>query len=297
MKRIGFIGTGTMGEPMAENLIEAGYNVTVYNRTKEKTEKLAKMGAKVADNPKEAAVESEIIITIVTDGPAVKSVLFGDSGAIEGMEPDSILIDMSTISPQNTEEIAKKVRENDCYMLDAPVSGGEEGAIEGNLSIMVGGEKEIFEESIDLLEVLGDKVTYVGKNGMGQVAKACNQIIVALSLGAVGEALTLASKSGADPEKVMEAIKGGAADCWALRARSKKMIDRDFEPGFKSSHHYKDLEIATDTGSKYGAVLPLTHLIHEFYGSMKQKGKGDYDHSAIFTIIEDLSNSKLKREE
>ncbi|MBC7110454.1 MAG: NAD-binding protein, partial [Archaeoglobi archaeon] len=192
-----------------------------------------------------------------------------------------------------TRRIAERLREKGVEMLDAPVSGGEEGAINATLSIMVGGRKEVFEKHKDIFETLGRNVVHVGDNGAGQIAKACNQIIVAGTLEIVSEALMLASMAGVDPERVVKAITGGAADCWALRARAPKMLKHDFKPGFKSSYHFKDLKIAVSTASEYGAVLPVTQMLHEMFKSMVQKKRGDYDHSGIATIIEDLSNHKI----
>lgn len=291
-RKIGFIGLGTMGKPMVKNLLKAGYQVAVHNRSRKSVEEVINEfdNAEEAFSPKEVAEKAEVVITCLPDSPDVKKVaLEGEDPIIKGISEDNVFIDMSTISPVVTVEAAKRFKEKGAYMLDAPISGGEEGAINATLSIMVGGEKEVFEGNKEILDALSNKVTYVGKSGAGQIAKACNQIIVALSLGAVGEGLILAEKAGVDPEKVAEAIKGGAADCWALNARSPKMLNSEFEPGFKSSYHFKDLGIAINAAREYGAILPITHLLHELYGSMVQKGRGNYDHSGIITVIEDLS--------
>lgn len=293
MKRIGFIGLGIMGKPMARNLLRAGYPLVVHNRSREPVKELVSEGAEEAFSPKEVAQRSDVVITMLPDSPDVEKVILGENGVIEGVREGMTVIDMSTISPVVTRRIAEKLREKGVEMLDAPVSGGEEGAINATLSIMVGGKKEVFEKHRDIFETLGRNVVHVGENGAGQIAKACNQIIVAGTLEIVSEALMLASKAGVDPEKVVKAITGGAADCWALRARAPKMLKHDFKPGFKSSYHLKDLRIAVSTASEYGAVLPVTHMLHEMFKSMVQKKRGDYDHSGIATIIEDLSGHKI----
>jgi len=294
-KKLGFIGLGTMGKPMTKNLLRADYEVIVHSRSPGPIEEVVEEfeGAISAPSPRDVAEEADVIMSCVPDSPDVKKiVLEGENPIIEGLGSGKVYIDMSTISPVVTRSIAEKIQEKGSQMLDAPISGGEEGAIEGTLSIMVGGEEDVFKANLEILEVMGDKVTYVGENGAGQIAKACNQIVVALSLGAVGEALVLAEKAGVDPERVAEAIKGGAADCWALNERSRKMLESEYEPGFKSSYHYKDLGIIMDTAREYGSILPLSHLVHELFGSMVQKGRGGYDHSGIASIIRDLSGEK-----
>lgn len=291
-KKLGFIGLGTMGKPMAKNLLRAGYQVVVHSRSPGPVEEVVEEfeEAEAVASPKEVAKSADVLMSCVPDSPDVKKIVLEDENPIlEGISRGKVYIDMSTISPVVTRNIAEKIHSQGAQMLDAPVSGGEEGAVEGTLSIMVGGEKDVFKDNLEILEVMGNKVTYVGESGAGQIAKASNQIVVALSLGAVGEALVLAEKAGVDPEKVAEAIKGGAADCWALNARSDKMLEGEYEPGFKSSYHYKDLGIIMDTAREYGSILPLSHLVHELFGSLQQKGRGDYDHSGIASIIRDLS--------
>lgn len=291
-KKLGFIGLGTMGKPMTKNLLEAGYEVVVQSRSSEPVDEVTEEfdNAEAASSPKEVAEKADVFMSCVPDSPDVKKIVAeGDNCILEGISKGKVYIDMSTISPVVTREIAEEIEEKGAHMLDAPISGGEEGAINGTLSIMVGGEEEVFDDNLEMLQVMGNKVTYVGENGAGQIAKASNQVVVALSLGAVGEALVLAEKAGVDPERVAEAIKGGAADCWALNARSSKMLEGEYEPGFKSSYHYKDLGIIMDTAREYGSILPLSHLVHELFGSMQQKGRGDMDHSGIASIIRDLS--------
>lgn len=291
-KKLGFIGLGTMGKPMTKNLLRAGYEVIVHSRSPSPVEEVVEEfeGATSVPSPGDVAEKADVFMSCVPDSPDVKKIVFeGEDPILDGLKPGKVYIDMSTISPVVSREVAKKIKDRGCRMLDAPVSGGEEGAIDGSLSIMVGGQKEAYEDNRDIMEVMGGKVTYIGGTGAGQIAKASNQIVVALTLGAVGEALVLAEKAGVDPEKVAEAIKGGAADCWALNARSNKMLEGNYEPGFKSSYHYKDLGIIMDTAREYGSVLPLSHLVHELFGSMQQKGRGEYDHSGIASIIKDLS--------
>lgn len=291
-KVLGFIGLGTMGKPMTKNLLRAGYQVVVHSRSPGPVDEVVKEfdDAEAVGSPKEVAERADVVMSCVPDSPDVKKIVLEDENPIlEGISQGKVYIDMSTISPVVTRQIAEKIRGQGAQMLDAPVSGGEEGAIEGTLSIMVGGSEDVFEDNLEILDVMGNKVTYVGENGAGQIAKASNQIVVALSLGAVGEALVLAEKAGVDPERVAEAIKGGAADCWALNARAGKILKGEYEPGFKSSYHYKDLGIILETAREYGSTLPLSHLVHEMFGAMQQKGLGDYDHSGIAAIIRDLS--------
>lgn len=291
-KKLGFIGLGTMGKPMAKNLLSADYEVVVHSRSRGPVKEVVEEyeNAEEAFSPKEVAKKAEVIITCLPDSPDVRKVALDENEAIiDGISEGKVFVDMSTISPVVTREIADRMKEKGTHMLDAPISGGEEGAVEGTLSIMVGGDQEVFDQILPIFNILGNKVTYVGENGAGQITKACNQIVVALSLEAVGEGLVLARKAGVDPEKVAEAIKGGAADCWALNARSPKMLEGEYKPGFKSAYHYKDLGIIVNAAREYGAILPMAHLAHEMFGSMIQKGRGDYDHSGIVTIAEDLS--------
>jgi len=231
-RMVGFIGLGIMGLPMARNLVKAGFKVVVYNRTASRCEQIVSEGALKADSPREVAEKTSVVITIVSDTPDVESVILGEGGVIEGIAPDSVVIDMSTISPQVTQKIAARLREKGAYMLDAPVSGGEQGAIDGTLSIMVGGDSGIFERCRPIFEAMGKNIINVGGNGRGQTVKLINQILVSGNLNAVVEALVFARKSGVDLEKAIDAVKGGAAGSWQLTNLAPRIIARDFRPGF-----------------------------------------------------------------
>lgn len=287
--KIGFIGLGIMGRPMAKNLMDAGYELTVHNRSPEKAEELAKGGATTAGSPKEVAENSDIVITMLPDSPDVENVVAGEDGILEGIREGALLVDMSTISPVVTEELAAKVKEKGASMLDAPVSGGDVGAIEGTLSIMVGGEEEDFERARPLFEVMGKTVTHVGPTGAGQVTKAANQIVVALTIEAVSEALVLGSKGGVSPEKILDVLGGGLAGNKVMEVKREKFLSHTFEPGFRSELHHKDLGIALAAGREYGVALPVTAIVDQMLLAMKKKGWGGEDHSALLRVIEDLS--------
>jgi 2-hydroxy-3-oxopropionate reductase len=293
-EKIGFIGLGIMGKPMAQNLMEAGHELVLYNRTREKAEDLADEGrAEVADSPREVAEKSDIIVTMLPDSPQVEEIVAGEGGVFEGIKEGSLLVDMSTISPVVTEELAAEARETGASMLDAPVSGGQPGAEEGTLSIMVGGSEEDFGRAKPLFDVMGSAATHVGPTGAGQVVKACNQIVVALTIEAVSEALVLGSKAGVDPEKVVEALSGGLAGSAVMEAKKEKFFDHDFEPGFRIELHHKDLGIALAAGREYGVSLPVTAIVDQMLAALKAKGRDDRDHSAILTQIEDLAQHEV----
>jgi 2-hydroxy-3-oxopropionate reductase len=293
-EKVGFIGLGIMGKPMATNLMEAGYELVLYNRTLEKAEELAEDGAaEVAANPREVAENSEIIVTMLPDSPDVRNVVAGEDGVLEGIREGVLVVDMSTISPVVTEELAARVRERGASMLDAPVSGGDVGAIEGTLSIMVGGSEEDFERARPLFEVMGNTVTHVGPTGAGQVTKAANQVVVALTIEAVSEALVLGSKGGVAPEKILEVLSGGLAGNKVMEVKREKFLSHKFEPGFRSELHHKDLGIALAAGREYGVVLPVTAIVDQMLLAMKKKGWGGEDHSALLRIIEDLSQHEI----
>jgi len=291
--RVGFIGLGIMGKPMAKNLLEAGHELVVYNRTREKAEELTEDGATVADNPREVAEQSDVIITMLPDSPQVEEVLAGEGGVVEGVSEGDLIVDMSTISPVVTEELAEKVREKGASMLDAPVSGGDVGAIEGTLAIMVGGSEEDFERAFPLFEVMGGAVTHVGPSGAGQVVKACNQIVVALTIEAVSEALVLGSKGGIAPEKILDVLGGGLAGNKVMEAKREKLLEHSFDPGFKIELHHKDLGIALAAGREYGVTLPVTAVVDQMLETLKMRGRGDLDHSAILTLIEESSAHEI----
>jgi 2-hydroxy-3-oxopropionate reductase len=290
-EKVGFIGLGIMGKPMVENLIEAGYDLVAYNRTREKAEGLE--GATVAQSPKEVAENSDIVITMLPDSPQVEEVLAGEDGVFEGIGKGGLIVDMSTISPVVTEELAEKARERDASMLDAPVSGGDVGAIEGTLAIMVGGSEEDFERALPLFEVMGAAVTHVGPTGAGQVVKAANQIVVALTIEAVSEALVLGSKGGVAPEKILDVLGGGLAGNKVMEAKREKLLEHSFDPGFRIELHHKDLGIALAAGREYGVTLPVTAVVDQMLETLKMKGRGDRDHSALLTLIEESSAHEI----
>ena len=293
---VGFVGVGIMGKPMAKNVMAAGYDVVAHNRSPEPVEALEADGATPASSPAEVAAESDVVITVLPDTDAVESVVYGDDGLLDGFESGDAYVDMSTISPVATERIASDLGEVGVEMLDAPISGGEEGAIDATLSIMVGGDADAFDARRDLLEAMGETVTHCGPSGAGQVTKACNQIIVAATHQAVAEALMLAQRAGADLQAVLDAISGGAAACWSLDARAPRVIRGNFEPGFFASYQYKDLRIATDAGEEYGSPMPATSVVHEMYKAMETSGYGRDDHSAVIRVLEDMVGEEARVE-
>jgi 2-hydroxy-3-oxopropionate reductase len=291
---VGFIGLGIMGRPMAKNLMEAGYELVLHNRSPEKAEELAKEGnATAAGSPREVAEACDIIITMLPDSPDVEAVVVGEGGVLEGIRDGALLVDMSTISPVVTEELSEKVREKGASMLDAPVSGGDVGAIDGALSIMVGGSEEDFERARPLFDVMGKVATHVGPIGAGQVVKACNQIVVALTIEAVSEALVLGSRGGVAPEKLVEALSGGLAGSAVMEAKKEKFFSHDFEPGFRIELHHKDLGIALAAGREYGVALPVTAIVDQMLEASKAKGRGDQDHSALLTLLEEAAQHEI----
>ncbi len=290
---VGFIGLGIMGRPMAKNLMEAGYDLVVHNRSPEKAEELAQEGATAAGSPREVAEGCDTIITMLPDSPQVEEVLAGEDGVFEGVREGALVVDMSTISPVVTEELATKAREGGASLLDAPVSGGDVGAIEGTLSIMVGGDEADFERAKPLFEVMGKTVTHVGPTGAGQVTKAANQIVVALTIEAVSEALVLGSKGGVAPEKILDVLGGGLAGNKVMEVKREKFLSHAFDPGFRSELHHKDLGIALAAGREYGVALPVTAIVDQMLLTMGRKGWGDEDHSALLKVIEELSGHEI----
>jgi 2-hydroxy-3-oxopropionate reductase len=286
-KKTGFIGLGIMGKPMALNLLKAGFEVTVYNRTESKTAGPVSAGARKAGSPAEVAADSTIIITIVSDTPDVESVILGKNGVIEGIRPDSVVIDMSTISPEATRNIAARLREKGAHMLDAPVSGGEQGAIDGTLSIMAGGDTEIFERCLPVLRAMGKNIIHTGTNGMGQTVKLVNQILVSGTLNSVAEALVFAAKSGVDLEKAIDAVKGGAAASWQLANLAPKIIERDFSPGFMIDLMLKDLNLVTDSARQMGISLPVTDIVRDMYAKLRSEGEGRNGTQALIKALEE----------
>src|ERR671917_2824372 len=292
-ERVGFIGLGIMGKPMAKNLMDAGYDLTVHNRSPQKAQELGEQGATVAESPRGVAHDSDIVVTMLPDSPQVREVVTGEEGVLEGINEGSLLIDMSTISPVVTEEIAEAVKEKGPTMLDAPVSGGDVGAIEGTLSIMVGGDEGDFERARPLFGAMGKTVTHVGGSGAGQVVKAANQIVVALTIEAVSEALVLGSKAGVNPEKILEVLSGGLAGNKVMEVKREKMLDHSFDPGFRVELHHKDLGIALAAGREHGVTLPVTAIVDQMLEALKAKGRGDRDHSAILTLIEEGAQHRI----
>jgi 2-hydroxy-3-oxopropionate reductase len=292
-ERVGFVGLGIMGKPMARNLVDAGYELTVHNRSPEKANELGEAGATVAKSPKEVAENTDIIITMLPDSPQVSEVVAGEGGVLEGITEGSLILDMSTISPVVTEELLEAVKEKGASMLDAPVSGGDVGAIEGTLSIMVGGEEADFHRAKPLFEAMGKTITHVGPVGAGQVTKAANQVVVALTIEAVAEALVLGSAGGVAPEKVLEVLSGGLAGNKVMEVKREKFLSHKFDPGFRSELHHKDLGIALAAGREYGVVLPVTAVVDQMLLAMRKKGWGGEDHSALLRIIEDLSQHEI----
>ena len=292
MKDIGFIGLGLMGKPMARNLINAGYSLTIYDLREGPVAELAAAGATPAGSPKAVAEQADVVFTSLPNSPDVEQVVLGSMGVIESGRPGLIVVDLSTISPGVAVNMANKLQNRGMFWLDAPVSGSVSGAAEGTLSIMIGGDKAVFERCLGLLQILGKTIVHIGGPGMGQVTKACSQIMTACTLAAMGEALVLAAKAGANVGKVVEALQGGAANCWALQVRAPDILNGDLSPKFKASMHHKDLGIVMEAGQTYQTPLPLTSTVRELYGSMLATGRGNLDTSAIFTVIEDLANFK-----
>ncbi|MDA2923783.1 NAD(P)-dependent oxidoreductase [Acidobacteria bacterium AH-259-L09] len=287
---VGFIGLGIMGRPMAGHILRAGYPLTVYNRTRSKTQELASQGAQVGESPAEVAAESEVIITIVSDSPDVEEVVAGPRGILEGIKPHSVVIDMSTISPEVERNLDKKLRAKDCNLIDAPVSGGDVGAQKATLAIMAGGDQKVFERVRPILEVMGKSITYCGEVGCGQLTKLCNQILVSLNLLGVGEALTFARKNGLDPHVMIEAVKGGAAGSWQLSNLGPKIVERDFAPGFMVDLMQKDLRLVLEAAAAGKASLPATSLVRQLFCSAQAHGEGRQGTQILAKIIESLAN-------
>lgn len=294
MKRIGFIGLGIMGKPMARNLLKAGYPLAVYDIVPAAVEAIVGAGARAGKSSREVAAQSDVVITMLPNSPEVKQAVLGPDGVLEGARPGLILIDMSSIAPLASREIAEKARARGVEMLDAPVSGGEPKAIEGKLAIMVGGPAAIFEQVKDILGVMGSSVTRVGDIGSGNVAKLANQVIVALNIAAVSEAMVLAKKAGVDPEKVYQAIRGGLAGSAVLDAKMPLVLKGNFKPGFRIELHIKDLMNALDTAHAVGVPVPLTSGVLEVLQALKVDGKGGDDHGGIVQFYEALAKVQVR---
>jgi len=295
MRKIGFIGLGIMGKPMARNLLKAGYPLTVYDIVPDKAEEVVEAGAKAGSSSKEVAEKSEVIITMLPNSPDVKEAVLGKNGVLEGAKSGTILIDMSSIAPLASKEVAEKAKEKGVTVLDAPVSGGEPKAIEGTLAIMVGGPQETFDEVEDILSVMGASVTRVGEIGSGNMTKLANQIIVALNIAAMSEAMVLAAKAGVNAEKVFQAIRGGLAGSTVLDAKMPLVLEGNFKPGFRIELHIKDLANALDTAHEVGVPVPLSSAVMEVMQALKVDGKGADDHGGIIQFYEKLAKVEVRR--
>jgi 3-hydroxyisobutyrate dehydrogenase-like beta-hydroxyacid dehydrogenase len=283
---IGFIGLGFMGKPMSGNLLEAGAQLIVTNRSKPPRREMEKRGAASVETPAKVAEIADIIILIVSDTPAVESVLTGPEGVFTSIRPGSLIIDMGTTLLPATRSFAATAQEMGCSYVDAPVSGGTIGAEAGNLTIMAGGDEQSFNRALPILQVLGDRITHVGSVGAGQVAKAANQVIVGLNIGAVAEALALAKAAGVEPGKVCEALKGGFADSRILEVHGQRMVKNSFEPGAKSTIQRKDMHQAIELAAQLGLEMPATALSRDLYDRLIDSGDGNLDHAALFKVID-----------
>lgn len=291
---IGFIGLGIMGAPMTRNLLRGGYELIIHDLNRTAVEAALAAGAAAADSPREIAQRSQVVITMLPDSPDVERVALGPEGLVEGLGPGSIYVDMSTIAPSVAVLVAQALGQRGVRCLDAPVSGGEVGAINATLSIMVGGDEATFDEARPIFEALGKTVTLCGQNGAGQIVKACNQIQVAMTNVGMAEALVLGAKAGVDPAIIIQVLSGGYAQTRAMDVRGPRVIRGDFQPGFKSRFHLKDLNIIMKTASDYDVPLPVTGLVHELFAAMVAAGRGDLDHSGIITVLEDLAGVQAR---
>ncbi|PIJ49060.1 2-hydroxy-3-oxopropionate reductase [Erwinia sp. OLTSP20] len=293
--KIGFIGLGIMGKPMSKNLIKAGYSLVVLDHHAENEAELKAVGAITAETPKALASQCEVIITMLPNSPNVREALLGDDGVIHGAKAGTIVIDMSSIAPLASREIHAELAKQHIGLLDAPVSGGEPKAIDGTLSVMVGGDKALFEQCYDLMKSMAGSVVHTGDIGAGNVTKLANQVIVALNIAAMSEALTLATKAGVNPQQVYQAIRGGLAGSTVLDAKAPMVLDRNFKPGFRIDLHIKDLINALDTSHDIGAQLPLTAAVMEMMQALRGEGMGSADHSALPCYYEKLAHVEVTR--
>lgn len=292
---IGFIGLGIMGKPMAKNLLKAGNSLVVYDVVAAPLAELVEAGAKAGTSPKDVAAQCEIVITMLPNSPHVKAAVLGENGVIEGAKPGTIVVDMSSIAPLASREIAEALAKKGIEMLDAPVSGGEPKAIDGTLSVMVGGKQAVFDKVKDLLAKMAGSVVLCGDIGAGNVTKLANQVIVALNIAAMSEAFVLATKAGVDPEKVFDAIKGGLAGSTVLNAKAPMVLAGNYKPGFRIELHIKDLQNALDTAHGTGTPVPLTSQVMEFMQAMKVDGKAAEDHGGLIQFYEKLAGVKVRK--
>lgn len=286
---VGFIGLGIMGKPMARNLMKAGYPLIVHSRSRPPVEEIGKEGAEIAGSSREVAARCEVVITMLPDSPDVELVYAGAEGVFAGAKPGTLLIDMSSISPVVARKLELEAERRGLDMLDAPVSGGEAGAIGAALSIMIGGKASAVERAMPIFQALGKNIVHVGDAGAGQVTKAANQIVVGVTIGAVSEALVLAARAGVDPAKVRQVLLGGFAQSRILDAHGQKMLERNFTPGFRIRLHEKDLKIALATGAEFGVPLFITGVVAQMMAAMRSTGRGELDHAGLVTFIEELA--------
>jgi len=286
---IGFIGLGIMGRPMVRNLLKAGYPLVVHSRSRGPVDEMAKAGTKVGTSPRDVASQSDVLITMLPNSPDVEQVVLGRDGVIEGARSGLVLLDMSTISPLVSQKIGAALAEKSVTMLDAPVSGGEKGAIDGVLSIMVGGDKAVFDKVLPIFQAMGKTITHLGPLGAGGFTKLANQIIVAVNLTALGEALTLAKKAGLDRELTLTALAGGLAGSKCLDQKKPNYLADTYNPGFKIDLHYKDLGLIMESARALGVPLPATAAVQELFSALRVKGRGGLDHSGVITLLEDLA--------
>ena len=294
-EQIGFVGLGIMGRPMVRNLMKAGYSVTVYDIVSDAVEELASEGATPATSSDEVASKTDTIITMLPDSADSERAILGEGGVLAGAKKGSIIIDMSSIAPSMSQKIFQECAKEGVEMMDAPVSGGEPGAINATLAIMVGGKQEIFDQCYDLLSVMGSNVVLTGDIGAGNITKLANQIIVAANIEALSEAMVLAQKAGVDPERVFNAIRGGLAGSTVMEAKAPMMLDRNFRAGFRIRLHQKDLRNVLQTAQELNVPLPVTELLQQMLGSLVNDGEQDLDHSAILHFLEKLSHVEVKK--
>ena len=286
VNRIGLIGLGIMGKPMANNLLQANHNLGLYARNPKSLRSFSANNIEIYNSPAELAEHCDITITIVSDSPDVENIITGNDGIIYGAKPKHLVIDMSTISPEVTRSLAHQLAAKDIDMLDAPVSGGEQGAIDGTLSIMVGGKADAFNYAFSLLQVLGQNVIHIGDHGAGQVSKACNQILAAQTIAAVSEAFLLAKSSGVDPNKVRDALLGGFANSKVLELHGKRILDNNYKPGFKAELHFKDIGIALKSAQENNISIPGTEMVEKYLQKLVEQGNGELDSAAIAKIVQ-----------
>lgn len=290
---IGFIGLGIMGRPMALNVLKAGFPLMVYDLLPQAVEPLAVAGAGVAESPKAVTQAADVVLLCLPDSPDVQAAMRGPTGILAGVRSGQIIVDMSTISPVVARELAAEAAAHKAILLDAPVSGGEIGAQGGALSIMVGGDPAALEAVMPVLQTMGKRILHMGESGAGQVTKACNQLVIAITIEAVAEAMVLAAKAGVDPAQMRQALLGGHAYSKVLESQGERFLAHNFKPGFRTRLQYKDLNIAVDAGRAYGAPLLATALVHQLYGVLMAQGAADQDHAVLITLLEELAQTTL----